>query len=61
MDYNYLTSLILTFTMTIIVELYFDQLKKVSDEKINSRLITVFTDLKKCINTNVTSTTLIGR
>ncbi|CAD8173491.1 unnamed protein product [Paramecium pentaurelia] len=47
LDYNYLISLLLTFTIHTIIELYFDTQKRKRDEIINSHQTTVFADLKK--------------
>ncbi|CAD8110446.1 unnamed protein product [Paramecium primaurelia] len=58
LDYNYLISLLLTFTIHTIIELYFDIQKRERDEKTNSRQATVFADLKKSV-LNTTSSKLI--
>ncbi|CAD8157712.1 unnamed protein product [Paramecium octaurelia] len=58
LDYNYLISLLLTFSIHIIIELYFDTQKRKRDEIVNSRQATVFADLKKNVQ-NVASQNLI--
>ncbi|CAD8123244.1 unnamed protein product [Paramecium sonneborni] len=58
LDYNYLISLLLTFAIHAIIELYFDNKKRNRDNKINSRQATVFADLKKNV-LNVASSNLI--